>query len=417
MTPTPLRSFVLPFLLGFVLFAGAVPIEAHAQSFSMLSRHSGALAFAICAGFCLRHVGLVRRQSAFAADIECIVVFIVSCAAFLLVGWNLLLSVGGDGALVRGVIGSLSVPHLTPVMSHVIVLTTASAAIAIQIVSGALAERIRLGPLAIFALIFAGAVYPIIVSWQFAGGWLAKAGFIDYGGATFIHVAGAAAALAGIIVLGARIGRFDPSYRLEDKEHHSYLLAGLGTLLVIIGWQGLIGGLFGTLPVGPSERGLVHILRALNCSAASAGAVALMVALVVHRSRAIPITLNGIVAGLVAISADPAHPSIAIALLVGVGAGLLAALVPLALERARLDDVTGAVPAHLCAGIWGTLTVALSAPGANLGTQAIGALAVGVVAFAVSLVIFLVLQIAFGLRSSRERQDAANPPKSAARAA
>ncbi len=389
-------------VLGFAFAAALLPGEAQAASLlATISHRAAVLAFAVCAGLCFREVGFVRRQSAIASDIQCLTVFAVSCAAFGVLGFPLALSADQSGAIWRGVIGSFGAISDRAGLARAGALEIAVAAIAAQAVSGALAERVRLLPLLIFTALFAGLVFPITLSWQ--SGWLARLGFIDYAGSAFIHCAAGAAALAGIIVLGGRTGRFDPSHQLQSKEHHSFLLAGAGTLVVLIGWQGLVTGLLSTLPIALTAGALSHVLLSLNLSAAAGALVALAGAFVWHRGRILPIAFNGVVAGLVAISADPAHPSLIVALVIGGVAGALAALVPILLEQMRLDDVTGTIPVHLCAGIWGTLAVLMSAPGAHFGTQLAGVAAIFGFTFAVCFALFLALQILFGLRTSAER--------------
>lgn len=401
-------------VLGFACAAALFPGEARAASLlSTISHRAALLAFGVCAGLCLREVGLVRRENAMAADIQCPSVFLVSCIAFGVFGFSLALSVDQPNALWRGVIGSFAAPPGLIGFARSGALEMAVAALAAQAVSGALAERVRLLALLIFSALFAALVFPIILSWQ--SGWLARLRFVDYAGATFIHCTAGAAALAGIIVLGARNGRFDPNHQLQSKEHHSFVLAGLGTLVALIGWQGLVTGLLSTLPIALTARSLSHVLVLLNVSAAAGAAIALAGALIWHPGRRAAIAFNGVIAGLVAISADPAHPSVLVALVIGAIAGALAALVPMLLEQVRLDDVTGTIPAHLCAGIWGTLAVLISAPGAHLGTQLIGLFAVIGAAFIAALILFLVLQMLFGLRTPAERRppQAASIPSSA----
>ena len=389
-------------LLGLVPTAALLPQDAQAAGLlSQISHHAGLWAFAVCAGLCLREVGLVRRENAIGADIQCLSVFLVSSLAFGALGFSLATSADQPNALWHGVIGSFGAAAARSGFARSGALTVAVAALAAQAVSGALAERVRLLPLLIFAALFASLLFPITLSWQ--SGWLARAGFVDYAGATFIHCAAGSAALAGVIVLGARIGRFDPTHKLEGREHHSFVLAGLGTLLVLIGWQGLVTGLLSTLPISLTSRSLSHVLAVLNVAAATGAIIALAGGFIWHRPRVLTIAFNGLVAGLVAISADPAHPSLGVAILIGGVAGALAALVPLLLEQIRLDDVTGAIPTHLCAGIWGTVAVLFSTPGAHLLTQIVGTAAVVGVTFVAAFVLFFVLQILLGLRKEAER--------------
>lgn len=358
------------------------------------------LAFAVCAGLCLRQSGLVRRPYAASADLQCLAVFVAGCAAFWSVGFGLMTSAGEAGAVVPGLLGKFGFLNWPAGAARSFFLDMAIAAIVGQAIAGALAERMRFVPLVIFALLVTGAIFPIVASWRWGGGWLAERGFVDFGGATLVHSVAGWAALAGTMVLGGRRGRFDSNYELDDTAHHSLLLAFLGTLLVLAGWQGVMAGLARMVPVGLPVPSLAPLLANINIAAFAGGAVALGAGFMLDRARLVPIALNGILAGLVAISADPLHATILSSLLVGAVAGVLAASIQKLIEILRLDDVTDAITAHLAAGIWGTLAAAFTAPHASLGVQALGIVSVGAFVFAVSFALFFVLQILFGLRAN-----------------
>jgi Amt family ammonium transporter len=362
------RGVALAFALALL---GATPALADTGT-SAIAPALGWLGFLVSLGLALRQAGLTRGRLV-QGDLSGFAVFVAACWAFALARLGL-----ETGPLAGGLAG---------------------AGLAALVVAGALAERIRLVPLLLFTLLLAGAIVPIAQSWSSGGGWLADAGFIDAGGATAIHSSAGWAALAGAIVLGARGRRFDPSQ--PGKRLGAFALASVGTALVFVGWQGLLAALAGG--AGASNAALVHML--LNaCLAALTGSItAFAIGYWLDRPNAVPIALNGVIAGLVAISGDPASPGLVLAPIIGGVGGAIAALMPRALERARIDDVTGGVPAHLCAGIWGTLAVALSAPGASILAQLAGIAAVGGFSFIASFILFLALQLLVGLRSLSEQ--------------
>ena len=399
------RSFGAIVALAALLAAGpalAASGLATSSEASTLAPRLALAAFLVCAGLGLRQVGLVRRHNSLEADLQSLAIFGCACIAFWLVGFDLLRSAGSAMALIPGVIGTVAFWHKA---HHARALTVelAAAGIVAMVVAGALAERIRRAPIIIAAIVLGGFLFPIVASWQWGDGWLARLGFVDLGGATLIHSVAGWAALAGAIVLGGRAHRFDPNHQLSDREHHSFGIASFGTAALFIGWQGLIGGLRAAGPLPLSDEGLVQMLLHIDLAAFAGCVAAFALGFWLDRPRAVVVALNGVIAGLVAISADPQSAGIVMSLVIGGIAGIIAGLVPIALERMRIDDVTAAIPAHLCAGIWGTLMAAVSGPGAHIGTQAIGILAVGGFSFAASFILFLVLQILFGLRALPER--------------
>ena len=386
--------------IGLALIVALMPVYAQAAAAPVLTpSRLNILAFAVCAGLCLRKVGHVRSHHALQADMQCFAVFVVCCIAFWALGFDLLRSVNSKSALIRGVVGGFSLGGWYPGSARSMLIELAAAAITGQVVIGTLAERIRLVPLLIFLAVLAGVVFPIAASWQWGGGWLAGAGFVDFAGATVIHSVAGWAALAGAIVVGARPGRFARDGEPHGMGNHSGLLMVLGSLVLWLGWQGLVGGLRAGTPMPPSSTTLAHVLTVTNVAAVSGLIAATAASALVPRWFTVDATLNGLIAGLVAISADPIHATILWSIVVGVGAGLIVAYAPILLYRLRLDDVTGSIPAHLGAGIWGTLVAAFSAPGANLAIQLLGVLAVGAGAFIVSFVLLVILQLLFGLRS------------------
>lgn len=275
------------------------------------------------------------------------------------------------------------------------------AATAATIVSGAVAERIKLSAYLIFTLFYVGIVYPIIGSWKWGTGWLDVEGFYDFAGSTLVHSVGGWAALAGVIVLGPRIGKY-VNGKVMDKPGSSVPLAVIGVFLLWLGWFGFNGG--SVLSGDPAATSFVLVT---TCLAACAGGIgAMFAALYVFKRLDLGMVLNGILAGLVGITAgaDVIKPGYAI--LVGFIAGVLVVFSAVLMDKLRLDDVVGAVSVHLTCGIWGTLAVGIfsSNPEHNLGDQLLGVAACGATAFLSALIIFLILKYTIGVRVSAEHE-------------
>ncbi len=286
------------------------------------------------------------------------------------------------------------------------------AATAATIVSGAVAERVKLNAFLVFTVLYVGIVYPITGMWDWGGGFL-EAGFIagadganvafyDFAGSTLVHSVGGWAALSGIILLGARHGKYVDG-KIRPIPGHNMPLATIGVFLLWFGWYGFNGG-----SVLSADPGLVSLVFVTTSMAAAAGAIgALITALIVVRSNDLTMVLNGILGGLVGITAGADVMGVTDAIIIGLIAGALVVLAVVAFDRAKLDDPVGATSVHLVCGIWGTLAVGIF--GANAGmsqflTQLIGVIAVGIFCFAASLLIFYVLKATIGIRVSEEEE-------------
>jgi Amt family ammonium transporter len=280
----------------------------------------------------------------------------------------------------------------------VFVATTAS------IVSGTLAERIKVWPFMIFTVILSAFIYPIQASWTWGAGWLSGQGFSDFAGSTLVHSAGGWAALAGAIVLGARKGKYGPDGRINPLPGANLPLATLGTFILWLGWFGFNGG--SQLALGSAldaaAIGIVYVNTTL--AAASGVVVAMILTQILYKKMDLTMALNGALAGLVSITAGPDLQNHFYALIVGgVGAVIVVFAVPL-LDKLKIDDVVGAIPVHLMAGIWGTLCVGIFGSG-SIGSQLLGIVAVGVFVFVTSLIVWLVLKVTIGIRVSEEEEE------------
>jgi len=275
------------------------------------------------------------------------------------------------------------------------------AATAATIVSGAIAERVKLSAYMIFTLIYVGIAYPFLGSWKWGAGWLDAMNFYDFAGSTLVHSVGGWGALAGIMVIGPRLGKYDNG-KVIDKPGSSVPLAVIGVFLLWLGWFGFNGG-----SVLSADPDLVsYVLVTTSLAACTGGLFGFLVSYIKFRRMDLGMVLNGILAGLVGITAGADTVSINSALIIGSVAGILVVLSAVTLDKFKLDDVVGAVSVHLTCGIWGTLAVGIFSTNADhtFMTQLIGVLSYGAVAFPFAFLIFFVLKKTMGVRVSEEHE-------------
>ncbi len=277
----------------------------------------------------------------------------------------------------------------------------------VSIVSGTLAERIKLWPFFLFAAILSGIIYPIVMGWQWGGGWLAAAGFSDFAGSTLVHSTGGAAALAGALMLGPRLGRFTKSGApapLKPFAASSIPLVTVGVFILWLGWFGFNGG--SQLAIGTADDAIAVSTIFLNTFLAGAGGV--MAAATVTRlnfgKTDVVQMLNGCIGGLVAITAEPLMPSPLAAILIGAVGGVIVVYGTKLLFSLKIDDVVGAIPAHLFAGIWGTLAVPITNPDTSFGAQLLGVISINVFVFVVALIVWSIMKATIGIRLSKEAE-------------
>ncbi|MDB6176764.1 ammonium transporter [Paracoccus sp. Z330] len=372
----------------------------------------GFLVMWMAAGFAMLEAGLVRSKNVTTQLFKNISLFAIAGIMYWLIGYNLMYP--GEWTM-PGVLGELFSPKgLDPVGAGVVddgysagsdfffqlmfCATTAS------IVSGTLAERIKLWPFMIFTVVLTGIIYPIEASWQWGGGFLSEMGFSDFAGSTLVHAAGGFAALAGAIVLGARYGKFRSDGRMQPMPGSNLALATLGTFILWLGWFGFNGA--SQLAIGSvNDAADVSRIFVNTNMAASAGAVAAVITTQLMFGKIdLTMVLNGALAGLVSITAEPLTPSIFAAVLIGGVGGAIAVVVVPMLDKLKIDDVVGAIPVHLVAGIWGTLIVPATNPDTSYVTQAIGVIAIGAFVFIVSFAIWTILKMTMGIRVDREAE-------------
>ena len=273
------------------------------------------------------------------------------------------------------------------------------AATAATIVSGAVAERIKLGSFLCFTTLYVALIYPIAGSWKWGGGWLDAMGFYDFAGSTLVHSVGGWGALAGIIVLGPRMGKYVGG-QIKAIAGHSMPLATIGVFLLWLGWFGFNGG--SVLSADPGLVSLVFVTTSLASATGIIGAMA--TSWIFQHKPDLSMVLNGSLAGLVGITAGADAVSVNAAMLIGLVAGVIVVFSVLTIDRARLDDPVGAVSVHLVCGIWGTLAVGIFSADHSFVTQVVGVLAYGVFCFPIALVFFFGLKAAVGLRVSPDEE-------------
>ena len=368
----------------------------------------GFLVMFMAAGFAMLESGMVTSKSVSVICAKNIGLYAIAGIMFWLVGYNL-----AYGIPEGGYIGTF-----TP-WSDASAIDTGYAdgsdwffqmvfcATTVSICSGAMAERIKLWPFFLFAAILAGVIYPIVMGWQWGGGWLAEIGFSDFAGSTLVHSTGGAAALAGIMLLGARSGRFDSKGNpkaLQPFAASSIPLVTIGVFILWLGWFGFNGG--SQLALGTFDDAVAISTIFINTNLAACGGVLAAGAItrLMYGKTDVIQMLNGAIGGLVAITAEPLAPSPFAAILIGAIGGLIVVFGTKLLFSFKLDDVVGAIPAHLFAGIWGTLAVPLTNADATFSAQLIGVLAVNIFVFGVSFIVWSVMKGIFGIRLSKEAE-------------
>jgi Amt family ammonium transporter len=277
-------------------------------------------------------------------------------------------------------------------------------ATAASIVSGTLAERIKLWPFLIFVVVLTTFIYPIQGSWTWGGGWLAELGFSDFAGSTIVHSVGGWAAVTGALILGARKGKYGPDGRVNPMPGANLPLATLGTFILWLGWFGFNGG--SQLALGSAFDAAAMAIVFTNTNLAAAGGVlaAMLMTQAFYKKVDLTMALNGALAGLVSITAGPDLTNHMMSIVIGgIGGVLVVIAVPL-LDRLKIDDVVGAISVHLVAGIWGTLAVGIFGSG-DLRVQIIGIVAIGVFVIVTSSIVWLALKYTIGIRVNDEDED------------
>jgi Amt family ammonium transporter len=383
---------------------------------TLLFLMGGFLVFFMAAGFAMLETGLVRSKNATMQLVKNVALFSLASVAYFIVGFNLMYP--GDGWIIEGWMGGFSMTALEPVgvaYDDLVDVTYASVgsdfifqlmfcAATASIVSGAVAERIKLWPFLVFVVILTGLIYPIQASWSWGGGFLSEAGFSDFAGSSIVHSAGGWAALAGVLILGARTGKYGKDGRVSVMPGSNLPLATLGMFILWLGWFGFNGGSQLAMGTVSDIADVSRIFANTNTAAAGGAIAALVLTQILYKKVDLTMVLNGALAGLVSITAEPLAPGLGMATIIGAIGGVIVVFTVPMLDKMKIDDVVGAIPVHLFAGIWGTLAVVLSNGDATIGGQIYGIVAIGAFMFVASGIVWFILKMVMGIRVSDEDQ-------------
>ncbi|MEJ6121177.1 ammonium transporter [Vibrio sp. 2-Bac 85] len=369
---------------------------------------SGVLVMWMAAGFAMLEAGLVRSKNTTEILTKNIVLYAIACTMFLLVGYNIMYvdnTAGGwlpsfgslIGTQAEGADHSLESDFFFQVVF---------VATAMSIVSGAVAERMKLWAFLIFTVFLTGFIYPIEGFWTWGGGFLSEAGFSDFAGSGIVHMAGAAAALAAVILLGARRGKYGKNGSIHPIPGSNMPLATLGTFILWMGWFGFNGG--SQLLISDAENASAVGLIFLNTNAAAAtGAIAALLVSKFKWGKAdLTMILNGALAGLVAITADPLSPSPLFAVVIGAIAGVIVIYSIITFDKLKIDDPVGALSVHGVCGLFGLLVVPMSNDGASFMSQLYGAAVIFGFVFVSSWIVWSIIKVTMGIRVTAEQEDA-----------
>ena len=369
----------------------------------------GALVMWMCAGFTMLEAGSVRTKNAAMICLKNIGLYSIAGLAYFIIGYNLMYGdllggfigefkllygasanevalVGGDASKAAAVVAEQEYATMSDwFFQMVFVATTAS------IISGAIAERVKLLSFFIFTLVLTAVLYPVVGAWTWGGGWLDELGFKDFAGSTIVHSTGGWAALAGIVVAGPRLGRFRRDGTVRARPPSNVLVVTLGVFILWFGWFGFNGGSVLKLGDAASAVTMSHVLVNTNLAAAAGVITAIAVSRPIFGRIDLFAGLNGALAGLVAVTAGPDFTDHYWAIVIGAIGALICTVGIKFLEIVKLDDVVGAIPAHLFAGIWGTLAVSI-AGGGDLLVQFVGVIAIGAFVFIASFGVWQVLE-------------------------
>ncbi|EKE71411.1 ammonium transporter [Gallaecimonas xiamenensis] len=377
---------------------------------------SGAFVMWMAAGFAMLEAGLVRAKNTTEILTKNAVLFAIACVMYMLCGYNIMYPgeavnsiwpgisflIGGDHSVETVLAGGDDAPvysGMADFFFQVVFVATA-----MSVVSGAVAERMKLWVFLAFAVVLTGFIYPIEGFWKWGGGFLDQMGFLDFAGSGIVHLTGASAALAGVLLLGARKGKYGKNGEINAIPGSNLPLATLGMFILWMGWFGFNGG--SELKVSNIDEANAVAKVFVNTNMAAAGGLiaALVTAKLLFGKADLTMAINGALAGLVAITAEPLTPSPLLATAIGVVGGILVVFSVIGLDKLRIDDPVGAISVHGTVGIWGVLAVPLSNAEAIFTVQLIGVASIFAWVFITSFVVWFVLKKVVGLRVTEEEE-------------
>ena len=397
---------------SFLALTGTANAEVSAETayvfntFSFLV--SGFLVMLMALGFTCLEAGLVRTKNTATICVKNVALYSLAGIMYYLIGY---------GFMYNDVAGYIGTPALWNPEATVDAADGYSkmsdwffqmvfCATAMSIVSGTVAERIKLLPFLLFAVFLTGIIYPIQGSWTWGGGWLSEMGFSDFAGSTIVHSVGGWAALTGAIILGPRLGKYGPNGEVNAIPGANLPLATIGTFILWFGWFGFNGGSQLALGSAADAAAMANVYVNTNMAACAGLVSALILSMILYGKTDLTFVLNGALAGLVSITAGPDVATPLQAIIIGAIGGVICTFAIPLLDKLKIDDVVGAISVHLVAGIWGTLAVAV--PGLNgsgdMATQIIGIVSIGVFTVVLSAIGWTVLKVIFGLRPTEEEE-------------
>jgi len=376
---------------------------------------SGALVMWMAAGFAMLEAGLVRSKNTAEILTKNVALFAIACVMYQLCGYNIMYPAEAVNSIWPGIGFLLGEDHTaTDVLAsngetyysvmadfffQVVFVATA-----MSIVSGAVAERMKLWAFLVFSVVMTGFIYPIQGFWKWGGGFLDQMGFLDFAGSGVVHLCGATAALAAVLLLGARKGKYGPNGEIHPIPGCNMPMATLGMFILWMGWFGFNGG--SELKISDiGEANAVAMVFVNTNSAAAAGVIsALLTAHLLFGKADLSMTLNGALAGLVAITAEPLTPTPLLASVIGAIAGVIVVFSVIGLDKMKIDDPVGAISVHGVVGIWGLLAVCISNPEASLVAQLAGIGSIFGFVFVASLATWFVIKAVMGIRVTEEEE-------------
>ncbi|MEC7554456.1 MAG: ammonium transporter [Pseudomonadota bacterium] len=366
----------------------------------------GVLVMFMAPGFAMLEAGMVQSKNTSEILTKNVALFAIASAMYLLIGYAIMY--GGGGLLigsentvddVLASAGEVYYSARSDFFFQVVFVATA-----MSIISGAVAERMKLWSFLLFAVVMTGAIYPYQGSWSWGGGWLSDAGFIDFAGSGIVHMCGAAAALAGVILLGPRNGKYGPNGEINPIQGSNMPLATLGMFILWFGWFGFNGGSELKLSNIDEANAVAQVFVNTNMAAAGGLIAALLLARVMFGKADLTMALNGALAGLVSITAEPLSGTNVESMLIGAVGGLIVVFSIVGLDKMRIDDPVGAISVHGTCGMWGLLAVLITNDDATLAGQLTGLGAILGYTFIASLVVWFIIKMVFGIRLSDEEQ-------------
>ena len=356
---------------------------------SFLLLMTGALVFWMAAGFSMLEAGLVRTKNTTAILTKNICLYSLSCLTFFAIGYQIMYGAISDG----------DHSGTSDFFFQVVFVATAA-----SIISGVIAERMRFWAFMVFIIALSAIIYPLQGAWTWGGGFLSEMGFSDFAGSTIVHSVGGWAALAGVILLGARTGKYGKDGKVNPIPPSNLPLATLGTFILWLGWFGFNGGSQLAMATKNDINAISAVFANTNIAAAAGAMTAAVFTQLFYKKVDLTMVLNGALAGLVSITAGPDYPTMGLAIIIGmIGSGLAVITIPL-FDKVKIDDPVGALSVHLVAGVWGTLAVGIFKPEVSLLTQLWGVGIIGAFVFAASFAVWYGIKLIVGLRVSAEEE-------------